>query len=587
MPSPPSLFRQAWHSRAMSRRSRTAIDQDVAAAVTALESGDAGALVRLAALAEEAPRNPRAHFAHAMALEAARRTAEAIAAYSRALARDRKLDAAAQRLAVLLESHGAVPPDTLDRRGLLAGLSNPAIDPQPLARAAFAWLKAHGALAPAIARGRNEGWAAAAEALLGRRDDEALADPLLLACLEQGSNADAEIELLLTALRRALLLTPGLIERKAPRAFACALARQARSSDYVWFVAADEREVGGNGLLQALYALPARDIVARPRAFATMLAEAHAEAESERKLAAALPSLGSLSDATSGAVAAQYEANPYPRWQRLTRPRPGAFQQDMARFVGNTRRRKPDVLIAGCGTGQQAIAAALGYGENASITALDLSRASLAYGARRARDYGVDGIRFVQGNILQAPKLGRRFDVIECVGVLHHMAEPLAGWRALVDCLAHDGAMLVGLYSASARQEIAALRAEIARRGLSADAETIRAFRHELMTDPEQRWRQTLSAPDFYGLNRCRDLLFHTHERPVTIPEIAAWLDELGLAFRGFALPEARLARFRLEHPDADPARDLGAWAAFEAEHPRTFAAMYQFWCVSCPPRAA
>jgi SAM-dependent methyltransferase len=565
----------------MSTRSRTMIDQAVAGAVAALETGDAGALARLAALAEEAPRNPRAHFAHGMALEAARRPAEAVAAYSRALARDRKLDAAAQKLAVLLESHGAVPPETLDRRGLLAGLTNPAIDPQPLARAGFAWLKTHGALASAIAQGRSAGWTAAAEALLSRRNDEALADPLLLACLEQGSNADSEIELLLTALRRALLLTPGLIERKAARAFACTLAHQARTSDYVWFVAADECTTVANGLVQALYALPAPDIDARPRAFATMLDEAHAEAETERKLAAALPSLGALGDATSGAVAAQYEANPYPRWQRLTRPRPGAFAQDMARFVGGAPRRKPEVLIAGCGTGQQAIAAALGYGEQAQITALDLSRASLAYGARRARDYGTDSIRFVQGDILQAPKLGRRFDVIECVGVLHHMAEPLAGWRALVDCLEPGGAMLIGLYSATARAEIAALRAEIASRGSGADADSIRTFRHELMTDPEQRWQQTLSAPDFYGLNRCRDLLFHAHERPLTIPEIATWLAELGLAFRGFALPEARVARFRLEHPDADPAHDLDAWAAYEAEHPRTFAAMYQFWCAA------
>lgn len=574
----------------MSTRSRTKIDQAVAGAVAALEAGDDGALDRLAALADEAPRNPRAHFAHAMALEAARRPAEAIAAYSRALARDRKLDAAAQRLAVLLESHGDVPPESLDRRGLLAGLGNPAIDPQPLARAAFAWLKTHGALAPAIAQGRSEGWAAAAEVLLSRRHDEALSDPLLLACLEQGSNADSEIELLLTALRRALLLTPGLIERKVPRALACALARQVRTCDYVWFVDVDERAAVANGLLQALYALPDPGIDARPRAFATMLAEAHAEAETERQLAANLPSLGTLSDATSGAVAAQYEANPYPRWQRLTRPRPGAFTQDMARFVGTTPRRKAEVLVAGCGTGQQAIAAALGYGEQAQITALDLSRASLAYGARRARDYGADNIRFVQGDILEAAKLGRRFAIIECVGVLHHMADPLAGWRALVECLAPGGAMLIGLYSATARTEIATLRAEIARRGLGADPDSIRAFRHELMSDPEQRWQQTLSAPDFYGLNRCRDLLFHAHERPVSIPEIATWLDELGLAFRGFALPEARIARFRLEHPDADPARDLAAWAAFEAEHPRTFAAMYQFWCVRTegrPPRAA
>ncbi|MDP6952558.1 MAG: class I SAM-dependent methyltransferase [Alphaproteobacteria bacterium] len=571
----------------MSTRSKTAIDQAVAGAVAALEAGDAGALARLAALAEEAPRNPRAHLAHAMALEAAMRPAEAIAAYSRALARDRKLDAAAQRLAVLLESHGAVSPDTLDRRGLIAGLNHPGIDPQPLARAGFAWLKNHGALAAPIARGRAEGWAAAAETLLSRRNDEALADPLLLTCLEQGSNADSEIELLLTALRRALSLNPALVERKTARAFACALARQARFCDYVWYADTQERDADANGLLQALYSLPAAGIDARPRAFALMLAEAHSEAEAERKLAADMPTLGALSDATSGAVAAQYEANPYPRWQRLTRPRPGAYAQDMAHFVGAAPPRNPEMLIAGCGTGQQAIAAALGYGEQARITALDLSRASLAYGARRARDYDVDRIRFIQGDILEAAKLGRRFAVIECIGVLHHMADPLAGWRALAECLAPGGAMLIGLYSATARQEIAALRKEIASRGLDADPDTIRAFRHELMTDTEQRWEQTLSSPDFYGLNRCRDLLFHAHERPVTIPEIGAWLDELGLAFRGFALPEARIARFRLEHPEADPMRDLDAWAVFEATHPRTFAAMYQFWCVSSPPHAA
>ncbi len=560
-------------------------------AVAALEAGDADALPRLAALAEEAPRNPRAHFAHALALEAAKRPAEAIAAYSRALGRGRKLDAAAQRLAILLVNYSAVPPDTLDRRGLLAGLRNSNIDPYPLGRVGFAWLKSHGALAAPIALGRNAGWSAAAEAFLAHHNEVAQSDPLLLTCLEQGSNADADIELLLTAVRRVLLFSPALVERKALRALACALARQARTGDYVWFADAEERTALGteikSPLLQALYTLPAPGAQIRPRTLAAMLIEAHAEAENERSLATELPSLGVLTDATSSAVAAQYENNPYPRWQRLTRPRPGAFLQDMARFVGTTPQRRPEVLIAGCGTGQQAIAAKLGYGKEARITALDLSRASLAYGARRARDYGIDHIRFVHGDILEAAGLRRRFHIIECIGVLHHMANPMAGWRALVDCLEPNGAMLIGLYSAAARQEIATLRAEIAHRGLGTDADTIRAFRRELMMDAQTRWKQTLSAPDFYGLNRCRDLLFHAHERPVKIPEIGVWLGELGLDFRGFALPEARLARFRLEHPDADPARDLDAWHAFETTYPRTFAAMYQFWCVNSRPHAA
>jgi hypothetical protein len=53
----------------------------------------------------------------------------------------------------------------------------------------------------------------------------------------------------------------------------------------------------------------------------------------------------------------------------------------------------------------------------------------------------------------------------------------------------------------------------------------------------------------------------------------------LGLEFRGFDLPEARTARFRLEHAGAEPMRDLEAWEAFESAHPRTFAGMYRFWC--------
>ncbi len=35
--------------------------------------------------------------------------------------------------------------------------------------------------------------------------------------------------------------------------------------------------------------------------------------------------------------------------------------------------------------------------------------------------------------------LGRQFDLIECVGVLHHLGDPLAGWRVLVSLLKPGG----------------------------------------------------------------------------------------------------------------------------------------------------
>jgi SAM-dependent methyltransferase len=347
-----------------------------------------------------------------------------------------------------------------------------------------------------------------------------------------------------------------------------------------------------------------------------------AHRETERAAALALPSLSDLAtdlatdlaDDTSLAVAAQYEANPYPRWLRLTKPDGGAYTDYLRTFLADSERARFQgpfsVLVAGCGTGEQAVAAALGYGTRASVTGVDLSRPSLAYGARRARDYDMSNLTFIHGDILdldglaghadlwgRADRVGQtdlgdrtvsgdrtgrtgQFDLIECIGVLHHMADPRAGWRKLTDRLAPGGAMLIGLYSAAARQHITDLRDRM--QGTTADIapDTIRAFRSGLLDAPDSDERQLIVAtPEFYSLSSCRDLLFHTHEQPVTVPWIADSLDQLGLKFRGFLLPDARLARFRLEHPDANPTRDLAAWSNFEDSYPRTFAGMYQFWC--------
>ncbi len=70
-----------------------------------------------------------------------------------------------------------------------------------------------------------------------------------------------------------------------------------------------------------------------------------------------------------------------------------------------------------------------------ALTGVDLSRASLAYGKRMAAQYGVGNIEFLRGDILDLPKLGRTFDHAECVGVLHHMADPRAGLLAISSVL--------------------------------------------------------------------------------------------------------------------------------------------------------
>ena len=107
-------------------------------------------------------------------------------------------------------------------------------------------------------------------------------------------------------------------------------------------------------------------------------------------------------------------------------------------------------LVAGCGTGKVPISIALAR-DNVQVVAQDLSRRSLAYGVRMARKLGADNVRFVHDDILASRRLEQIFDVIECTGVLHHMKDPVQGWRVLTDILRPEGLMRIALYSEIAR----------------------------------------------------------------------------------------------------------------------------------------
>jgi SAM-dependent methyltransferase len=101
--------------------------------------------------------------------------------------------------------------------------------------------------------------------------------------------------------------------------------------------------------------------------------------------------------------------------------------------------------------GQESIEVAQQF-PSARVLAVDLSLASLAYAERKAREMRVDNVDHAQADLSKLGSLGRRFDIIYSVGVLHHLADPMRGWRELVSLLAADGRMLVGLYSERSRR---------------------------------------------------------------------------------------------------------------------------------------
>lgn len=216
----------------------------------------------------------------------------------------------------------------------------------------------------------------------------------------------------------------------------------------------------------------------------------------------------------------------------------------------------------------------------ARVTAIDLSRASLAYAWRKAEELGISNITCLHGDILDLDALDRQFDIVISTGVLHHMADPEEGWRALCRRLRPNGLMKIALYSEIARQDIVRLRAEIAEAGIGASPDAMRDFRARLMAMPDLADSVFARSSDFYSLSAFRDLVFHVQEHRFTIPSIASALDRLGLAFCGFEMAgQHSLAAFRARHPQGDALLDLDLWHAFETDHPMTFAGMYQFWC--------
>jgi 2-polyprenyl-3-methyl-5-hydroxy-6-metoxy-1,4-benzoquinol methylase len=367
----------------------------------------------------------------------------------------------------------------------------------------------------------------------------------------------------------------------------CALAAQAFATEYAYVESAEEtaaveRLAGNhNGIPERLALLatyrPLHRLADMPATAAppldVVLQRQVVEPREEQALRGTIAALTPVGDAVSQAVRDQYEENPYPRWLSVARPR------QAMRVAERLGTAAPDILIAGCGTGSHSAHTAMRF-PTARILAVDLSLTSLAYAKRRSRELGFDRVEYAQADILELGALDRRFDVVESIGVLHHLGDPIRGWRVLTDLLKPGGMMFIGLYSELARKAVVAARAFIAEHGFKADAAGIRRARHAILdTMDDSVTRRLRTNVDFYSLSGCRDLLFHVQEHRFTVQQVAAAIEELGLTFVGFdSIDYGSIAKYRARFPDDSEMRSLANWDAFEQDNPDTFPNMYQFW---------
>jgi SAM-dependent methyltransferase len=288
----------------------------------------------------------------------------------------------------------------------------------------------------------------------------------------------------------------------------------------------------------------------------------------------AIPSLTAVDEGVSLQVMQQYEQNPYPRW--TSDPHAVISMEESMQRTVLDEPFSGDILVAGCGTGRHALQVACQY-PKARILAIDLSVPSLGYARRKMREAGVNNVEFAQADILKLQTLGRSFDRIEAVGVLHHLAEPEVGRCILLSLLRQGGEMRVGLYSETARRSIVEARALIAERGYRPTIDDIRKFREEIFrADVDGRWRRITSSADFYSVSGCRDLLFNAMEHRFTIPQISKYVAENGISFLGFDAEPQVIQLFQRLFPTAPPT-DLQHWHALEMSNPGSFRYMYVF----------
>lgn len=426
-------------------------------------------------------------------------------------------------------------------------------------------------------------------------------------------NTDPDLEELFTRLRRHLCLNTGVeIGEATPVALIAALAQQCFLNEYVFTVTAEEwtqceavdrvlsdphAESDSVALafsLSCLYRAPALDSITRALAeslttdypwLARLCRFTVFQPFEEAQLAEMLPALHPVHHDSSIAVQAQYEVNPYPRWQAPPAPPKSALANDFRRKFSRRADSQHEtsgtrLLVAGCGTGFEPIDIAR-RDSSIAVTAIDLSRKSLAYAKRQAQALGCTNVDFYQGDILDLPQTQWKYDLIVCTGVLHHMIDPLAGWKVLRERLVDNGMMRISLYSAHARHLTSIAREQIKSRGLQGRPDDIREFRQWLLKEARTDELASLSASDdFYSMSGCRDLLFHVQEQLFTLPEIQAALDKLNLRFCGFDFKDATILKaFSAQNPAPDAALDLAVWDQFEQENPNIFSTMYQFWC--------
>ena len=189
-----------------------------------------------------------------------------------------------------------------------------------------------------------------------------------------------------------------------------------------------------------------------------------------------------------------------------------------------------DVLVAGCGT-WQAAKYALCH-PDARVIAIDISPTSLDHTQKLKEKYNLTNLDVREHRIEDAATLDHTFDHIICTGVLHHLADPDAGLRALRSALNRDGAMYLMLYAPYGRTGIYMMQEYCRRLGIGPTPDEIRDVIAVLKVLPQNHPLLAAQggAREFMS-DAIADALMNPRDRSYSVPQLFEFLERNDVQF--------------------------------------------------------
>ncbi|MEL7355210.1 MAG: class I SAM-dependent methyltransferase [Cyanobacteria bacterium J06560_6] len=251
--------------------------------------------------------------------------------------------------------------------------------------------------------------------------------------------------------------------------------------------------------------------------------------------------------AVSSAVANLYDTYPFPPEPLLDEAPPGynwRWQWPSAYSFCTGRKSAtsaPRILDAGCGTGV-GTEYLVHLNPDAEVIGIDLSGGAIAVATERCQRSGANRVTFHNLSIYDVDQVPGEFDLINCVGVLHHMPDPIRGIQALAKKLKPGGIFHIFVYAELGRREIQLTQEAIAllqgeKRGDYKDGVAVGRTlfsslpeENRLRKREETRWSLENHRDECFA-----DMYVHPQEIDYNVKTLFELIDASGLDFVGFS----------------------------------------------------